>query len=89
MLRQAQEAEQQRMTLAEAKIEQTKNDEIRKIRAKTNNQIRALESGIRLWVVWLPALPALLLGVVVFAQRWRDEKTNIVSSRRIDERHLD
>ncbi len=48
MLRQAQEAEQQRLNLAEASIEQTKNDDIRKIRANTNNQIRSLESFIRL-----------------------------------------
>jgi ABC-2 type transport system permease protein len=85
MLRQAQEAEQQRMTLAEAKIEQSKNDEIRKIDAKTNNQIRALESRIQFWAVGLPALPAVLLGVIVFAQRWRDERSNVTSTRRRDQ----
>ncbi|MFK8113801.1 MAG: Gldg family protein [Rubripirellula sp.] len=89
MLRQAQEAEQQRMTLAEAKIDQEKNDSIRKIRGETDNQVRALESRIRFWAVWLPAIPALLIGVIVFANRWRDEKTTVVSSRRRDERRQD
>ena len=82
MLNQAQEAEQKRMSLAEAQIEQTKNDQIRKIRATTNRQIRALESNIRFWSVCLPALPAFALGAVVFLRRTRDEKTTIVESRR-------
>ena len=89
MLRQAQEAEQQRMSLAEAKIEQSKNDSIREIRAKTNNQVRAVESKYRLASVWLPAIPPLLLGIIVFINRWLDENTNITSSRRRDERRQD
>jgi ABC-2 type transport system permease protein len=84
MLRQAQEAEQQRLNLAEARIEQSKNDEMRKIRANTNNQVRSLESFIRLWAVWLPALPALAVGLIVFARRWADEKSSVSSKRRRD-----
>ncbi len=82
MLKQAQEAEQKRMSLAEAQIEQTKNDEIQKIRATTNRQIRDLESNIRFWSVCLPAIPALALGAFVFVRRTRDEKTTVVESRR-------
>ena len=84
LLRQAQEAEQQRLNMAEARIEQTKNDDIRKIRANTTKQIRSLESFIRLWAVWLPALPALVVGLVVFARRWADEKSSVSSKRRRD-----
>ena len=84
MLKQAQQAEQQRFSLAEAQIEQKKNDEIRKIRAQTNRQIRSLESRIRTWAVWLPALPALCLGALVFFQRSQSEKRTIVDSRRRD-----
>ncbi|GAA5508652.1 Gldg family protein [Novipirellula caenicola] len=84
MLRQAQEAEQKRMTLAEAQIEQEKNDQIRKIRATTNRQIRKLESNIRLWSVGLPAIPALALGLFVFVQRSKDERNNVLDSRRRD-----
>ena len=82
MLQQAQEAEQKRMSLAEAQIEQRKNDEIRKIRATTNRQIRSLESKIRFWSVCLPAIPAFALGAFVFVQRTRDEKSTVVESRR-------
>ena len=89
MLRQAQEAEQQRMTLAEAKIEQTKNDEIRKIRARTNNQVRAFEAWIRVMAVLLPAIPAVLMGIVWFVRRLSDERATVGTTRRRDERRQD
>ncbi|PAY19696.1 ABC transporter permease [Rhodopirellula sp. SM50] len=82
MLKQAQEAEQKRLSLTEAQIEQKKNDEIRKIRATTNRQIKSLESKIRFWSVCLPAIPAFALGAFVFAQRVRDEKSTVIDSRR-------
>jgi ABC-2 type transport system permease protein len=84
MLKAAQQAEQQRFSLAEAQIEQRKNDEVRKIRAQTNRQIKTLESRIRGWATWLPAIPAMLMGLVVFFQRSNAEKNNIVSTRRRD-----
>ena len=84
MLRQAQEAEQQRLSLAEAKIEQNKNDVVRKIRAKTNAQIQSLESRTRLWAVWAPAFPALLVGLVVFMTKIADEKKQVSVKRRRD-----
>ena len=84
MLKAAQQAEQQRFSLAEAQIEQRKNDEIRKIRAQTNRQIKSLESGFRNWATWLPAVPAMLMGLIVFFQRNSAEKNNIVSTRRRD-----
>ena len=84
MLEQAQQAEQQRFSLAEAQIEQRKNDQIRKIRAQTNRQIKSLESRIRGWAVWLPAVPAICMGLLVFLQRAREEKRNLVKTRRRD-----
>ncbi len=82
MLQQAQQAEQKRMSLTEAQIEQKKNDEIRRIRATTNRQIRNLESKIRFWSVCLPAIPAFALGAFIFVRRTRDEKTTVGQSRR-------
>lgn len=84
MLQQAQQAEQQRFSLAEAQIEQRKNDQVRKIRAQTNRQIKSLESRIRGWAVWLPAVPAICMGLLVFLQRAREEKRNLVATRRRD-----
>ena len=82
MLRQAQEAEQQRLSLAEAQIEQRKEDDIRRIRAKTERQRESLQSRVRFWAVWLPPIPALVVGLVVFVRRWRAEKRLVVGSRR-------
>lgn len=82
LLKQAQQAEQQRMNLAEAQIEQRKNNDIRKIQAHTNRQVQNLESNTRLWAVWLPPIPALLVGLVVFMTRLTNEKRNVVASRR-------
>ncbi len=87
MLKAAQEAEQQRLSLAEAQIEQRKNDEIRKIRAQTNRQIKSLESQIRNWAVWLPALPAVAMGMIVFYQRSTAEQKTISNRRRRDLRN--
>lgn len=82
LLKQAQQAEQQRLSLAEAQIEQSKNRDIRKIQANTNRQIQALESSIRTWAVLLPPIPALCVGLIVFVTRLRDEKKIVVPSRR-------
>lgn len=82
MLQQAQEAEQKRMSLAEAQIEQEKNDEIQKIRALTNRRIETLESRIRTWAVWLPPIPALVVGAIVFGRRLREERNTVIESRR-------
>ena len=84
MLRQAQEAEQQRLNLAEAKIEQNKNDVVRKIRAKTNSQIQSLEARTRLWAVWAPAFPALIVGLAVFMAKIAEEKKQVSVKRRRD-----
>lgn len=84
MLKQAQEAEQQRFNLAKAQIDQRKNDKIRKIHARTNRKIKSLESRIRAWAIWLPALPAMCLGIAVFVQRARSERRIVSPKRRRD-----
>jgi ABC-2 type transport system permease protein len=81
-LKQAQEAEQQRLSLAEAQIEQSKNEEVRKIANRTNRQIDALESSIQRWAVWLPPLPALCLGLIIFLTRWNSERKSVAPTRR-------
>ena len=84
MLRQAQEAEQHAFESAEAKIEQNKNDVVRKI-SEPRPRRSTLESFIRLWAVWLPAVPALVVGLSVFLSKIKDEKKQVSSKRRRDE----
>ncbi len=82
MLQQAQEAEQQRMDLAKAQIDQRKDDQIRKIDANTKRQQQTLQSRTRFWAVLVPPIPAILVGMVVFFRRWSSERRNVVASRR-------
>ena len=84
MLRQAQEAEQQRLDFAKAQIEQRKNNQIRKIHSTTNRHIQRLESNIHLWAVWLPPIPAICMGLFVFVTRLTAEKHGVIASRRRD-----
>ncbi len=82
MVQQASEAEQQRLSLAEAQIEQDKNREIKKIRADTNRKTRSVEIQTQIAAVVLSPLPAILLGLLVLGKRLSDEKRIVVESRR-------
>jgi len=82
MVRQAEEAEQQRLSLAEAQIEQNKNRAIKKIRADTNRQTRTVEIQTQIAAIFLSPLPAILLGLLVLGKRMSDEKRTVVESRR-------
>lgn len=84
MTQQAQQTEQQRLSIAEARIEQSKDDKIRRIRAQTQKKTDDMERRIQWLAIGLPALPALFVGVVVFAGRWRDERLSVTSTRRRD-----
>ena len=81
-LQQAQEMEQQRMSLAEAKIEQNKEREIERIRNSTKQRERILEWWTSAWATWLPPIPPLFVGFFVFLRRLQDEKSTITESRR-------
>ncbi len=82
MVQQAQEAEQQRLSLAEAQIEQRKNREIRKIQAETRRKTRAVEIQTQIAAVILSPLPAVFLGLLVLGKRRNDEKRLVIDSRR-------
>jgi ABC-2 type transport system permease protein len=82
MIQQAQQAEEQRLSLAEAQIEQEKNREIKRIRADTNRKNRAVEIQTQVAAIFLSPLPAILLGLLVLGKRLSDEKRIIVDSRR-------
>ena len=82
LVEQAEAAEQQKLELARAQIEQNKNDQIRKINADTQRKISDLEASMQMWAVWLPPIPALLIGLVVFVTRRFSENATIVPHRR-------
>jgi ABC-2 type transport system permease protein len=82
MIDQAQQAESQRLSLAEAQIEQDKNREIKKIRAETNRKTRSVEIKTQIAAIVLSPLPAIGLGLLVMLIRLIHEKRIVVDSRR-------
>ncbi|MCH2203110.1 MAG: Gldg family protein [Fuerstiella sp.] len=82
MIDAAEQAESQRLSLAEAQIEQDKNREIKKIRAETNRKTRSVEIQTQIAAIFLSPLPAILLGLLVMGKRLSDEKRIVVDSRR-------
>lgn len=84
MIRAAQDAEQKRLSLAEAQIEQAKENEVRKIRAVKNRKVRATEARFQALAVLLPPLPAVFLGVAVYLMRQSAERRTVTATRRRD-----
>ena len=82
MLQQAQQDEQQKFSLAQAQIEQEKNDVIRQIEMETNREVASIEAFYRLLAIWAPPIPALLAGIVMLIIRVSSEKNNVVATRR-------
>ena len=82
LIEQARQAEEQRLSLAEAQIEQEKNREIKRIRADTNRKTRSVEIQTQIAAIFLSPFPAIFLGLLVMGKRLSDEKRIVVDSRR-------
>ena len=63
MLRMAEENESRRLEVDEAKIEREKQQQVEKIKAQTERQIREIEDRIRWYAILVPPFPAILLGI--------------------------
>jgi len=69
MLDQVREIEQRRLNVAETNIEDQKERKIEESIAEKERRVRRVHARIRLASATLPALPALALGLVLFAVR--------------------
>lgn len=76
-----QAAEQRRLDLQKSEIERVKASEIRTAQVEANQNVQKIQSGIQLWAILLPPLPALLLGIGVLVVRLLDENRGISSDR--------
>jgi ABC-2 type transport system permease protein len=85
-VRAAQENERRRLEVEEAEIQNQKNKKIKESKNQSERAIRRIEDGIRLFAILLPPVPALLLGMFVFATRVRDERQGIVRDRMISKK---
>lgn len=83
----AQQNEQRKFEVEKVGIENEKNKSIKQIKNKTEREIREIEDKIRVLAIALPPVPALFLGIFVFALRARDERQGIVPDRLVGKHH--
>ncbi|QDV49151.1 Gldg family protein [Gimesia fumaroli] len=83
MLRMAEENESRRLEVDEAKIDREKQQQIEKIKAQTERQIREIEDRIRWYAILVPPFPAILLGICFLFFRMKNENQNISPDRRL------
>lgn len=80
-LQNATEAENRKLTQREKEIEREKKETIRHVKTETEQDIRQIERGIWRWAVFIPPLPAIILGIAVVISRLVDERKGISSDR--------
>lgn len=83
----AQENERRRLEVEEASIQNTKKKKTKQIKDQTEREIRTIEDRIRLLAIALPPVPALFLGIFVFAARARDERQGIIPDRLVGKKN--
>lgn len=83
MLRMAEENESRRLEVDEAKIEREKQQQIEKIKAQTERQIREIEDRIRWYAILFPPFPAIVLGLCFLFFSLKNENQNISPDRRL------
>ncbi|MEX1368218.1 MAG: Gldg family protein [Nannocystaceae bacterium] len=81
MVRSAEEAENRRLGVKEAKIEREKAKAINRIETEHKRKIDEVQDRVRILAVVLPPVPALLLAALIFYRRRRRERETIPQSR--------
>ena len=86
MIANQQAAENRRLTVARANIEDEKQRRIENSRAEMESSIRGIQNTIKLLAVALPPVPAFALFVVVAARRLRRETMGVSPDRLLEEK---
>ena len=81
MVRSAEEAENRRLDVKEAKIEREKAKSINRIETEHKRKIDEVQDKVRIYAMLFPPVPALLLAGLIFARRRRRESESIPKSR--------
>jgi ABC-2 type transport system permease protein len=82
MMKQQEEAENRRLKIEQEKIEREKERHVSRVENEHMKRVDEVQNAIRLSAVLLPPLPAIGMGLWVFARRRRREAMNIPASRR-------
>lgn len=77
----AQENESRRFAVEEQNIKNEQKKKTKQIKDRTEREVRQIEDRIRFLAIALPPVPALMLGIFVFALRARDERQGIIPDR--------
>src|SRR5262249_27443027 len=83
MLDTVQAEEQRRLTVREAEIDNERQKKNEASKAKSEREIRSVESKIRYAAVLIPPIPVLLLGLAVFFSGLAAERRSIIPDRQI------
>jgi ABC-2 type transport system permease protein len=76
-----QAAENRRLTVARANIEDERQRQIENARASLESSVRGIQSTIKLLAVGLPPIPAFLLFLVVSVRKMRRERASVSGDR--------
>jgi ABC-2 type transport system permease protein len=70
-----------RLDVTREQLTRDRDEGIEKIRRETDLEIAKIQRSIKLWAVFLPPIPPLLVGLVVFVRRRLREREGIAKSR--------
>jgi ABC-2 type transport system permease protein len=81
MVRTIEENANRRLQVTEANIQNAKNRRIKESKGKMEREVKGIEDVIRILAIAIPPIPALVLGIFVFAVRVNEERKGIVPDR--------
>jgi ABC-2 type transport system permease protein len=81
MARSAEEAENRRLQQQREAVERDKAKQIQKIETEHQRAVDEVQNRIRLGAILLPPIPAILMGLIIFARKRRREQSTIPKSR--------
>jgi ABC-2 type transport system permease protein len=81
MIESVRQAEQRRLDVQKAAIDDKKEGDITEARTKAKQEIEAVQMNIRLAAVLLPPVPALFLAGVVYTRRKSQEREGVAKER--------
>ncbi len=84
LIRRLKDGEERRLDVQKNDIDRKKQAEIDEVKNETERHIRDTEHSVWRKAVFVPAIPAIVLGIAVLFMRWLREQRYIVPERRVE-----